>query len=63
MYQSNFTEARAARLCHSHHRRGKDYAPGSAGRRASKRDDRRVERRRLAAVVRLATVDDTAESA
>ena len=63
MYQSNFTEARAARLCHSHHRRGKDYAPGSAGRRASKRDDRRVERRRLAAVVRRNVVDDTAESA
>ena len=63
MYQSNFTEARAARLCHSHHRRGKDYAPGSAGRRASKRDDRRGERRRLAEVVRRNVVDDAAESA
>lgn len=58
MYQSNLTEARAARLCHSHHRRGKDYAPGSAGRRASKRDDRRVERRRLSEVVRRRALEE-----
>lgn len=57
MQKSRPSEAREARLCHSHATRGTGHAPGSARRRASKRADRRIERRRLAAAARRAAAD------